>query len=298
MEPTMVQAHTRPRAEGHPRRSPVNANAARSAVKESPVAVAAANSVGMPGDRLGTSRPTPRTRNISGATQRLSLASDENRADHGQSTKYAMRHQAKRNHRNCRTKMTSGSTLGRASTFALPTGSLLQLRPRAKDPTTTAGQPRDDLGPAARRLTARHASDGAVSCSRSPEPRRARPRRHPVQPPRHRARKGGARRAATGPRLRDRRDQDQLLPPGAARDPARATGIWWFAAEGRRGWAWFYGAAIPMVFAALTAVGFAIGGSPAAPAFLATPWIWVTALAVHLYRAASGLRRPPVRTDR
>lgn len=58
----------------------------------------------------------------------------------------------------------------------------------------------------------------------------------------------------------------------------------WFAAEGRRGWAWFYGTAIPLVFMALAAVGFAIGVNPAAPAFLATPWIWVTALAVHLYR--------------
>ena len=58
----------------------------------------------------------------------------------------------------------------------------------------------------------------------------------------------------------------------------------WFAAEGRRGWAWFYGAAIPTVFVALTAVGLAIGGNPAALAFLVTPWIWVTALAVHLYR--------------
>ena len=58
---------------------------------------------------------------------------------------------------------------------------------------------------------------------------------------------------------------------------------WWFAAEGRRGWAWYYGAAIPMVFLALTSVGFAIGGNPFALAFLATPWIWVTALAVHLY---------------
>ena len=58
----------------------------------------------------------------------------------------------------------------------------------------------------------------------------------------------------------------------------------WFAAEGRRAWAWFYGAAIPMVFAALTVVGLAIGGNPSALAFLATPWIWVTALAVHLYR--------------
>jgi hypothetical protein len=57
-----------------------------------------------------------------------------------------------------------------------------------------------------------------------------------------------------------------------------------FAADGRRAWAWFYGTAIPMVFAALMVVGLAIGGDPAALAFLATPWIWVTALAVHLYR--------------
>jgi hypothetical protein len=58
----------------------------------------------------------------------------------------------------------------------------------------------------------------------------------------------------------------------------------WFAADGHRGWAWFYRAAIPAVFLALTAVGLAIGGSPVALAFLATPWIWVTTLAVHLYR--------------
>ena len=58
----------------------------------------------------------------------------------------------------------------------------------------------------------------------------------------------------------------------------------WFAAAGRRGWAWFYRTAIPMVFVALTVVGFAIGGNPTALAFLATPWIWVTTLAVHLYR--------------
>jgi hypothetical protein len=64
----------------------------------------------------------------------------------------------------------------------------------------------------------------------------------------------------------------------------------WFAAGGHRGWAWFYGAAIPVVFVALTAVGFAIGGNPSALAFLATPWIWVTALAVHLYRRATERR--------
>jgi hypothetical protein len=66
----------------------------------------------------------------------------------------------------------------------------------------------------------------------------------------------------------------------------------WFAAEGRRGWAWFYAAAIPLVFLSLTAVGRAIGINPAAPAFLATPWIWVTALAVHLYRRAAKRRNP------
>jgi hypothetical protein len=57
-----------------------------------------------------------------------------------------------------------------------------------------------------------------------------------------------------------------------------------FAIEGRRAWAWFYGAAIPLVFMALAAVGLVVGVNPAAPAFLATPWIWVTALAVHLCR--------------
>jgi hypothetical protein len=61
----------------------------------------------------------------------------------------------------------------------------------------------------------------------------------------------------------------------------------WFAAGGHRGWAWFYGAAIPLVFMTLTAVGLVIGGNPSAVAFLATPWIWVTALAVHLYQLAA-----------
>jgi hypothetical protein len=60
-----------------------------------------------------------------------------------------------------------------------------------------------------------------------------------------------------------------------------------FAAEGRRSWAWFYAAGIPVVFAVLSAVGFALGINPVAPAFLATPWIWVTALAVHMYRLAA-----------
>lgn len=56
----------------------------------------------------------------------------------------------------------------------------------------------------------------------------------------------------------------------------------------RRGWAWFYGTAIPAVFVALTLVGLFIGGNPTAVAFLATPWTWVTALAVNLYRREAG----------
>jgi hypothetical protein len=68
-------------------------------------------------------------------------------------------------------------------------------------------------------------------------------------------------------------------------------------AEGRRGLAWLYGGAIPVLFAALTLAGLAIGGNPAAPAFLATPWIWVTALAVYLYRL-SAARSDDVRTPR
>jgi hypothetical protein len=58
----------------------------------------------------------------------------------------------------------------------------------------------------------------------------------------------------------------------------------WFAAQGRRGWAWFYGTAIPAVFMLLSAVGLVIGGNPSALAFLMTPWIWVTALATQMHR--------------
>jgi hypothetical protein len=49
----------------------------------------------------------------------------------------------------------------------------------------------------------------------------------------------------------------------------------WFAAEGRRGWAWFYGTAFPVVLAALTAVGFVAirDRSAFAVAILGTPWI-------------------------
>ncbi|HTO09821.1 MAG TPA: DUF998 domain-containing protein [Myxococcota bacterium] len=62
----------------------------------------------------------------------------------------------------------------------------------------------------------------------------------------------------------------------------------WFGAQERRGWAWFYATAIPGAFALLSAVGLAIGGNPTALAFLMTPWIWVTALAIHLYWGESG----------
>jgi hypothetical protein len=60
----------------------------------------------------------------------------------------------------------------------------------------------------------------------------------------------------------------------------------WFAADGRRNWALFYGAGFPVVLAALTAVGFVAirNRSAFAVAILATPWILVTALAVHLYQ--------------
>jgi hypothetical protein len=66
-----------------------------------------------------------------------------------------------------------------------------------------------------------------------------------------------------------------------------------FAAEGRRGSAWFFGAAIPAVFAVLTAVGLAIGFNGAGLAFLMTPWIWVTALAVYLYRRDASQSQAP-----
>jgi len=56
-----------------------------------------------------------------------------------------------------------------------------------------------------------------------------------------------------------------------------------FAADGRRAWAWLCGFSIPLVFAALAVIGLAIGTNPGAVAFLAMPWVLVTALAVHLY---------------
>ena len=79
----------------------------------------------------------------------------------------------------------------------------------------------------------------------------------------------------------------------------------WFAADGRRDCALFYGAGFPVVLAALTGVGFVAvrDRSAFAVAILATPWILVTALAVHLsqrdanqgndVRAGLGMRSRP-----
>jgi Protein of unknown function (DUF998) len=54
------------------------------------------------------------------------------------------------------------------------------------------------------------------------------------------------------------------------------------AAEGRRGLAWAFGMGIPATFAALATIGFVMGIQSGGLAFLMTPWIWVTAMAVHL----------------
>jgi hypothetical protein len=65
------------------------------------------------------------------------------------------------------------------------------------------------------------------------------------------------------------------------------------ASQGRRGWAVFFGAGIPVVFLVLAAVGRVLGTNPAAPAFLMTPWVWVTALAFYLYRLEARRRQTP-----
>jgi hypothetical protein len=67
----------------------------------------------------------------------------------------------------------------------------------------------------------------------------------------------------------------------------------WFAAQGLRSWAWFSLAAVPLplgAYAVLVATG--VDKSTTYLAFLVPGilmWVWVTALAVHLYRRA-GLR--------
>jgi Protein of unknown function (DUF998) len=67
----------------------------------------------------------------------------------------------------------------------------------------------------------------------------------------------------------------------------------WFAAQGRRRWAWFYGTAFPVVLAALTAVGYVARGdrSAFALAIVSTPWIVVTTLGVHLHRYEAKQRK-------
>ena len=74
-------------------------------------------------------------------------------------------------------------------------------------------------------------------------------------------------------------------------------------AEGRRAWAWLCAFSVPLLFAALAAVGFAVGTNPGAVAFLAMPWVWVTALALFLYRrddapARDALAPSPVHAPR
>ena len=64
----------------------------------------------------------------------------------------------------------------------------------------------------------------------------------------------------------------------------------WFSARGQRRWAIAHAASVPVLFAALAGLGLALGGNPAAPAFLATPWIWVTMLAVTLLHLTSSAR--------
>ena len=66
-----------------------------------------------------------------------------------------------------------------------------------------------------------------------------------------------------------------------------------FAAEGHRGSAWFFGAVIPGAFALLVAVGLPLGFNGGGLAFLVTPWIWVTALAVYLVRSDAAGRHAP-----
>jgi hypothetical protein len=65
----------------------------------------------------------------------------------------------------------------------------------------------------------------------------------------------------------------------------------WFAAQGRRASAWLYPLLLPAVFIALAVLGYAAGTNPAAPAFLAMPWVWVTALALHLYASTTQTAR-------
>jgi len=57
----------------------------------------------------------------------------------------------------------------------------------------------------------------------------------------------------------------------------------WFYTRSYRRWAWFYGAGFPTMFVTLSLVGMAIGFNGGGLAFLVTPWIWISTLAVHLH---------------
>jgi hypothetical membrane protein len=57
-----------------------------------------------------------------------------------------------------------------------------------------------------------------------------------------------------------------------------------FVGEGRRGLAVLAATSVPIIFAAIVAAGLGIGINTAGFAYLFTPWIWVSALALHLYR--------------
>lgn len=65
----------------------------------------------------------------------------------------------------------------------------------------------------------------------------------------------------------------------------------WFIAQGRRNWAWFSWTAVPIALGAFALVG--VAGADTSTRFLAflvpgiSMWIWIAALALHLYRRAA-----------
>jgi Protein of unknown function (DUF998) len=71
----------------------------------------------------------------------------------------------------------------------------------------------------------------------------------------------------------------------------------WFSAQGLRNWAWFTVAAVPISLAAFALLG--VTGADKSTTYLAflvpgiLMWVWVSALAVHLYRRAGGPERYP-----
>jgi hypothetical protein len=65
---------------------------------------------------------------------------------------------------------------------------------------------------------------------------------------------------------------------------------WWFTSQGLRNWAWFSLAAVPVSLAAFAVVGAAGAGTTTKYMAFLVPgilmWVWISALAVHLYRVA------------